>query len=156
MGRIPKPPIQRFMAFVEISGTGCWEWTGALDKDGYGVHFWTGKTWMRPHRWAYEYFVGPVPDGLILGHRASCHNRRCVNYEHLSPITPLENVLMDDTPAARNLAKTHCVNGHILAGDNLALERSGRKRVCISCRRSKDRRGYLRAVGHLANRQARC
>jgi hypothetical protein len=57
--------------------TGCWEWQAATFADsGYaliGVH---GKP-RHAHRVAYELFVGPIPDGLVIDHL--CVNARCVS-----------------------------------------------------------------------------
>lgn len=75
--------------------TGCWEWLLHLDKNGYG-HKWTGgklKNGGGPkpaYRVYYEKFKGPVPDGKQLDHL--CRNPRCVNPEHLEPVTGAENV----------------------------------------------------------------
>jgi hypothetical protein len=64
-------PEERFMAKVEIDPeTGCWIWTayrmprkkGKLD---YGVFQVNGKATLA-HRWAYEHWIGPIPEGLGL------------------------------------------------------------------------------------------
>ena len=57
--------LQRFQAKVErIPFHTCWEWTGALRADGYGV-LWNPRSQRteRAHRSAYEHFVGPIPSG---------------------------------------------------------------------------------------------
>lgn len=69
--------------------TGCWNWTGAILKTGYGAMSWLGKN-KPAHRIAYEQFVGPIPDGLVLDHL--CRNTRCVNPDHLEPVTSTENI----------------------------------------------------------------
>lgn len=52
------------------------------------------------------------------------------------------------SPADINAAKTHCKNGHPLSGDNLRLRgKTGRQaRVCITCRRQKDRDAKRRLI----------
>ena len=67
--------------------SGCWEWVG--HGTDYGV-FYGGGTIASSHRFAYEAWVGPIPDGLDLDHL--CYNTRCVNPAHLEPVTHLENV----------------------------------------------------------------
>ena len=41
------------------------------------------------HRFAYQYMIGPIPDGLELDHL--CRNRPCVNPYHLEPVTRAVN-----------------------------------------------------------------
>ena len=72
----------------------CWLWTGALSTTGYS-RINRGKADGGPgmisgHRWAYEHFIGPIPDGLEIDHL--CNVRACVNPTHLEPVTALENV----------------------------------------------------------------
>jgi hypothetical protein len=68
--------------------TPCWEWTGCLDYDGYAKFNPDGKI-IRAYRWAYTFYVGQIPEGLVLDH--VCRNRPCVNPEHLEPVTAIEN-----------------------------------------------------------------
>jgi len=124
-------PLARFMKYVARLGSGCWIWVGAKSGSGYGW-FWSGIKYVGAHQWSYEHFVGPVPEGMELGHAAKCHNRACVNYKHVSPMTTRQNLLMDNTPAARNLAKTHCPSGHLYGGENLHIDKKG-KRHCRRC-----------------------
>lgn len=64
--------------------TGCWIWTGGLDTRGYG-HFKINGRMVLAHRWTYEQFHGTIPPGMDLHH--TCENRRCVNPNHLVPLT---------------------------------------------------------------------
>jgi hypothetical protein len=47
--------------------TGCWEYTGACDANGYGRVFLSGKERKAP-RVYFEVFVGPLPAGARLKH----------------------------------------------------------------------------------------
>jgi hypothetical protein len=87
-----RPPEDRFFEKVIEDGD-CWRWTGALDK-GYGK-FWARDAagiWRnRPaHRWAYEFLITDIPEGLVLDHL--CRNPPCVNPWHMDPVPQGVNV----------------------------------------------------------------
>ena len=115
--------------------TGCWNWVGYLDKDGYGQIRVDGKC-KRAHRASFEAFRGPIPDGLMTDHL--CRNRPCCNPYHLDPVTHTINQRRGDTVSSRNYIKTHCNRGHELAGDNLMSYDDGR-RGCLSCHKMKSK-----------------
>ena len=130
-GRPPVPPQKRFWPRVRKLDDGCWEWTGARLRFGYGV-FWDGKRNVKAHRWSYEYHVGPIPDGLVIDHL--CCNPSCVNPAHMEPVTVSENNRRGNAPAAMNARKDACPQGHPYDHHN------GFQRVCRTCRREVDRR----------------
>ena len=130
----------RFWSFVERSD-GCWLWTAGLDWDGYGIFTAEASRTVRAHRWAYVALVGPIPSGLHLDHL--CRNRACVNPDHLEPVTSRINTLRGKTLAAANLAKSHCIHGHPLSGDNLYVRASG-WRMCRECARQATARHRIR------------
>ncbi|WP_345761703.1 HNH endonuclease signature motif containing protein [Diaminobutyricibacter sp. McL0608] len=70
--------------------SGCLLWTGALDRDGYGLASLEGRT-FRAHRLSYETRVGPIPEGMQLDH--TCERRDCIRPEHLEPVTNFENTV---------------------------------------------------------------
>lgn len=125
-------PLPRFLEKCDRpEGVGaCWVWLCQKNGDGYGV-FKVAGTYMRAYRYAYERMRGPVPDGLELDHK--CRRRDCVNPFHLEAVTHAENIRRGNA-GAHNRIKTHCRNGHAFSGDNLRLDRNGR-RVCKACMR---------------------
>jgi uncharacterized protein (DUF433 family) len=69
--------------------TGCWEWTRAKIRGGYGVIVWE-KNKICTHRLSYELVNGPIPSGLHILH--SCDNPKCCNPAHLRTGTVKENM----------------------------------------------------------------
>jgi len=82
------PISQRLIDNIIIQDNGCWEWQLSLNKHGYGLIGYKGKD-CRVHRLSFEVFKHPITKPVILH---SCDNRRCINPEHLSEGTQLENV----------------------------------------------------------------
>ena len=84
----PVTAEQRFFAKVTDGADGCWEWN-RTDRAGYGEPFFDDNVRWLPHRWAYSFLRGEIPEGLELDHL--CRNRGCVNPWHLEPVTRSEN-----------------------------------------------------------------
>lgn len=122
------PP--RFRAKVQEEND-CWIWTGSLHVKGYG-HFSAKGRPIMAHRFAYEYFVGPIPEGMTIDHL--CKRNPCVNPAHLEPTTCAENIRRGG-----NAAKTHCKHGHPFDEAN-TLHRAGGGRGCRTCARESARR----------------
>ena len=142
LGMIRRPAIDRFVEKTRIDESGCIVWTGGLNGVGYGQFYvgrksldQTGKGYA--HRWAYETFVGPIPEGMHIDHL--CRTRACVNPDHLEPVTIRENLLRGDGPSAQHSKKTHCPKGHEYAGDNLYVSPKG-MRFCRRCGRDQAQR----------------
>lgn len=133
------PAIDRFMPKITVNpASGCWEWTGARKGNGYG-NFSAGGvgSTVIAHRWSYEHFVGPIPEGLQIDHL--CRNRRCVNPDHLEAVTCRTNLLRGETQTARRAAVTHCPQGHPYDAENTYI-RPGGGRDCMECRRQVKRK----------------
>lgn len=114
----------------------CWEWTASLLTGGYGQY-----RSRCAHRVAWELLVGPIPPGMELDHL--CRNRRCVNPDHLEPVTHLVNVQR----GARNgheRAKTHCPAGHPYAENEIRWASAPNARRCQICRRRTAREAQRR------------
>ena len=73
-------PAKRFWSRVAKGpGSGCWEWTGWRNPNGYGRLAANGCAGALAHRVAWEITAGPVPDGMLVLHH--CDNPSCVRAE---------------------------------------------------------------------------
>lgn len=155
-GCMHRPALERFLEKTAARPNGCIEWTGGLNGVGYGQFYigkrtrgGTGKGYA--HRWAYEHYVGPIPAGLHLDHL--CRNPKCVNPQHLEPVTIRENLLRGIGPSAKHATKTHCPAGHPYSGDNLYVTPSKPMRVCRECSRQRSQAARDRAKAAKENQQ---
>lgn len=69
------------MAQIYYAESGCWNFTGALNGDGYGAIKSNGVQW-RAHRLSWTLHHGEIPSKLDVLHKC-IGNRRCCNPEHL-------------------------------------------------------------------------
>lgn len=93
LGRAPLPrgtelTLEFLVERTSKSDTGCFLWAGYVDRGGYGQIRHDGKT-DGAHRVAWEVANGPIPEGMSVDH--ICHNRACVNADHLRLASPTEN-----------------------------------------------------------------
>lgn len=137
--RPPRPSApDRFWGKVDKRPAGCWQWGGTVNQ-GYGV-FKIARKMHRAHRLAYEWQVGPIPDGLVIDHM--CRNTLCVNPEHLEAVTPEENTRRGLLIGHFN-APTTCKRGHDWTAHPPYIGRlpNGQpRRTCRLCERDRQRR----------------
>lgn len=122
--------LRSFHGRISRQDDGCWTWTGKVSAAGYGRVTIHGKEVMA-HRFAYELWRGPIPSEMTIDH--ACRNRRCVNPDHLRPMTLAQNVMIGEGICARNARKTECKRGHRLTPENVYVDHRG-GRVCRECR----------------------
>lgn len=133
-----KTPLERFHEKYEVDEeSGCWLWTAATTGTaGYGSFQLARRRSVNGHSWYWQQVNGPVPKGLELDHL--CGVRRCVNPDHLEPVTHLENVRRGRSAASnRARAKLNkCRRGHDLTPENTYVAPGTGKRKCLTCRRA--------------------
>ena len=125
----------------------CWLWTASKTPDGYGK-FWqheNGVGLVRAHAWSFIEANGPYPSMLVLDHL--CRVILCVRPSHLEAVTNRTNVMRGAGWAPRNLAATHCVNGHEFNESNTYRRPNGARdcRTCI-CERQRRYQERRKAV----------
>lgn len=114
--------------------TGCWNWVGVIEKKGYGR---IKKTYA--HRYVWELIKNKIPTGLVIDHL--CRNKRCVNPNHLEPVTQKINNHRGIGITSLNAKKTHCSKGHSLTDENvkITIRSDGIRRKCKVCDREQKR-----------------
>lgn len=127
---VPDRVIDRVLAKVVVAPSGCHLSTYSTASHGYAQVGWTGEDGRRIvtlcHRVAWIAEYGPIPPGLVVDHL--CHERRCINVEHLRLLTNFENARRT---FGRNWPLGQCANGH----PNSELEKHRGKWRCSICAR---------------------
>jgi hypothetical protein len=113
------PQTERFWAQVEKTDT-CWLWSGATDRDGYGVFSANlyEKNIKKAHRFSLSLATAaPLDTMLVVLH--ACDNPRCVNPAHLSIGTPQKN-MQDRAAKGRANKKRHELRPEVTLSDSQA------------------------------------
>jgi len=135
---------EKILRRVHYAPGSCWIWTGAVNTDGYGAAEIGaidrgGRVTVAPHRVIYRWLAGALPPGFVIDHL--CRERRCVNPQHMEPVTVRTNTLTGIGPTATNAAASVCET----CGGPFILANSG-KRICRPChiRRSTARQERMK------------
>ncbi|MHA7278890.1 HNH endonuclease signature motif containing protein [Arthrobacter sp. MDT2-2] len=112
------PPDEKFARRIVPDEYGCWMWTATKTYDKYPkLYVGGGRKEVRAHRWAYDRFVGPIPDGYEIDH--ICSVTLCVRPSHLQALPAEEHWRV--TEARKELKE--------LTGDERSLVACGRVTV---------------------------
>lgn len=143
-GTTDNPRIDNLSQY-EVNESGCWMWTGAVWRNGYGKTSLKIHGTRLAHRVFYVEHCGPIADGMDLDH--ACHNadptcpggwgclhRRCCNPEHLDPVTHQVNLQRGKD------ARTTCAQGHDLTKPGAKRPGAG----CVECWRRRYREAGAR------------
>lgn len=137
--------LARLQRLIATNETGCWEWQGRLNSNGYGwAQRGPGHKPRVVHRIIWEHTHNePVPSGMQLDHL--CRNRRCCNPDHMEVVTASENTKRQDH---HNRRKTHCIRGHEYTEENTRITNG--KRACKECDRIRkaESKGRAAALQH--------
>lgn len=117
--------------FAPDQETGCWNWTAAISAGSYGSIYYQGRM-QKAHRISWTLTRGEIPGGLELDHL--CRNRRCINPDHLEPVTRREN-LARGIQSNQNMGKMFCIRGHEFTAENTRIKPGNGHRVCKTCMR---------------------
>ncbi len=129
---------------IVVDDNGCWLWCGNITPSGYGrmvTKDVTGRQgYHLAHRLVASFLGMPLADHM----HHKCHVTRCVNPEHLEPLTVKEHAAIH----AAERIKTHCKNGHSM-DDAYEVRRGLRSggpitvvRMCSGCLRERARAHY--------------
>ena len=108
-----------------VDDNDCWIWQLGIKGGGYGQK-WDKerKKCVSAHKWYYEQLLGPVPTGMDLDHL--CRVRRCVNPDHLEPVSRKENLRRGP-----RVSGDHCKRGHLRTEKSTIVSKTGSKRCRI-------------------------
>lgn len=151
---------QRFWDKVRKTD-GCWLWTGAITAYGYPKYR-TYRHVDAAYRVLWEDTHGPIPEGYELDHichsrdqtciaGSECQHRRCVNPDHLEPVSGAENLRRAHRISDR------CRNGHEKTPENIRVRvRPGGvvTRDCRVCLRAQKRKAYAKQAARAAKATA--
>lgn len=125
---------------IPDADTGCHNWPGAKNQDGYGLLGRSGRS-MSAHRWYWIQANGEIPAGMKIDHL--CRNPACCNVDHMEVVTNRENVMRGRSPHVLLSLANRCKQGHELTAEN-SKPKIGGGRQCRTCYNRLARECYHR------------
>lgn len=125
---------ERYWKKVRIDDSGCWLWTAATYRKGYGVIGRGGRKdgTISAHKWMCLTAHGDQPaDKRLVLH--SCDTPPCVNPQHLAWGTAKQNS-EQMVQRGRNHRTAHCPQGHEYTSENTYAHGG-----CKTCARARAR-----------------
>lgn len=120
----------------DVDEYGCWI-SHKRRKNGYAQATTLNGKLASRYQLIWEHFNGNVPKGLELDHTCNRGPEGCINPYHLELVTHRENLLRSTrTIPSKNLAKTHCLQGHPFDDENTYIGPNKRERVCRACKKA--------------------
>jgi hypothetical protein len=122
------PPI---LDLVDASGD-CWLYAGNSPDKLYPVIVRSErgrKVSYKVARLLWAALVGPIPDDWWLDHM--CRNTRCVNPDHMRPMSENDVPIRSDQPSGKRKAQRECKRGHLYTPETIKWQ--GNKRACAIC-----------------------
>lgn len=140
-GPTPADPL------VNVPGA-CWHYNGFHSASGY-PYATANRKYQPAHRAVWFYLTGDPLEGLDLDH--VCRNTRCVNPEHMEPVTHAEN--MRRLSLAQNACRR---DGHDWTQPENVRVRADGSRYCAECDRVALRERYMPTGRPQNGTQANC
>lgn len=128
---------RNFRSKITLDAAGHHMWGGA-NNGRYAQVRLGGGAMFYAHRVAFVLAHGRDPHPhMVIDH--ACGEPLCVNPAHLEEVTAAYNILRGSGPTAINAQKIECTRGHLLAGDDVAVNSRG-WRSCKRCARANYQR----------------
>lgn len=118
-------PEDRFWSKVQTTPT-CWIWHGTIASNGYGKMGMGGRV-QYAHRLAWYFTHGLLERELVVDHK--CHNKRCVNPDHLQLVTESQNMQNRSGAAANSKSGVRNVHWEKSAGKWRVQMKVGDRRI---------------------------
>lgn len=88
---LTKEELYRLTSKLIVLDTGCWEYQGGCNRDGYGYFWLRGETVYAHRAMAYHHGVLSSPKDPLKDIRHSCDYPKCCNPDHLLAGSALSN-----------------------------------------------------------------